>query len=455
MRRVFGFLVLCFAVAFLGAFWIQWDRPPRVDPGGVPAVAGGSTSLRLNVESPGPGLARVRLLARREAQTWTLYEQSFPRSSWRGSAMQSALVETVPNWGALGISDGELHLELWASTYGWHWRGHDRAPLWEGRIVLDTTPPRIELLTTQHNVRLGGVELAIWRQSPDAVQTGVEVGSYFFPAALGYFADPQLALGLFAVPQDLDGSVQPRAVAVDAAGNRSQVNIPVRIQVRRFAERTLAIDDDFLSRKVPEIEAANQLPATGTLLERYLRINRDLRRRNEETLREMTRQTGSMVHWLSAFHRQSNSAPLSSFADRRTYVYRGEEVDRQVHLGFDLASLKASPVEAAQSGTVVFAGNLGIYGNTVVVDHGLGIFTLYGHLRSIEVQVGEPVTRGQRLGLTGETGLAAGDHLHFSVMLRGIHVDPVEWWDGDWIRKHLSAKIALFPVALAEKTSTP
>lgn len=448
MRRAFVGILLVVVVGLGVVTWVQWDPLPLVEPHGVPGVVGHATPLRLTVRSPGPGLSMLRLVARRNGQTWALFEQFFARTSWRGSGVQVFDVEVTPDWAALAIPEGELHLELWVSTYGWHIRGHDRAPAWEGGVRLDTTPPHVELLTTQHNVRLGGVELAIWRAA-DAVESGVEVGGYYFPGVAGYFADPQLLLGLFAIPQDLDTMAQPRVVATDAAGNRSERNIPVRIQARRFAERVLTIDDKFLARKVPEIEAANQLPAQGSLLDRYLRINRELRRENEARIREMTRASDPKPLWLASFHRQSNSAPLSSFADRRTYVYRGEEVDRQVHLGFDLASIAASPVEAAQAGRVVFAGNLGIYGNTVVLDHGLGLFTLYGHLRSLDVAVGQRVERGEKLGLTGETGLAAGDHLHFSVMLWGVHVDPVEWWDGDWIRKHLLAKLEAFPRASA------
>lgn len=447
MHRFFGLLLLVVVIFFGVLVWVQWDRRPLVDPHGVPSVLGGTTPLRLTVKSPGPGLAAARIVARRDGQTWILFEQLFPRSTWRGSGVGTFEIAVTPDWTALGLSEGEFELEVWISTYGWHLRGHDEAPVWTRRVALDTTPPRLELLTTQHNVRLGGVELAIWRQTSDAIESGVEVGQYYFPGVSGYFADPQLVLGLFAIPQDQEPTVQPRVVAADAAGNRAALSIPARVRARRFAERTLTIDDVFLARKVPEIEAANQLPAVGSLLERYLRINRELRHQNEARIKEITRESEATPSWFSPFHRQSNSAPLSSFADRRTYVYRGEEIDRQVHLGFDLASLAASPVEAAQDGKVVFAGNLGIYGNTVVLDHGLGVFTLYGHLRAIDVTVGERVARGQKLGLTGETGLAAGDHLHFSVMLRGIHVDPVEWWDGGWIRNHLLAKLQAFPRA--------
>jgi len=109
--------------------------------------------------------------------------------------------------------------------------------------------------------------------------------------------------------------------------------------------------------------------------------------------------------------------------------------------------LQRAPVEAAQNGIVVFAGDLGIYGNAVIIDHGLGVFSLYGHLSSIVVKSGQAVKMGEHIGQTGDTGLAGGDHLHFSIMLDGTHINPVEWWDGKWIRDHITPALTILPVA--------
>ena len=133
-----------------------------------------------------------------------------------------------------------------------------------------------------------------------------------------------------------------------------------------------------------------------------------------------------------------NTKVFSNFAETRTYVYDGKTVDTQVHFGFDLASTKHSPVPAANAGQVAFTGPLTIYGNTVIVDHGLGLQTLYAHLSSIDVKVGDAITKGQSLGRTGTTGLATGDHLHFEVLVSGVSVTPIEWWDGKWIRDRVN-----------------
>ncbi len=132
---------------------------------------------------------------------------------------------------------------------------------------------------------------------------------------------------------------------------------------------------------------------------------------------------------------------MSRFGDERTYLYDKQKIDTQTHLGYDLASLRHSPVVAANTGKVVLAENLGIYGNCVIIDHGLGLFSLYGHLSSISAQEGGVVKKGEEIGRTGDTGLAGGDHLHFSMMLYGIHVNPIEWWDGKWLKDHIQAKL--------------
>jgi murein DD-endopeptidase MepM/ murein hydrolase activator NlpD len=207
----------------------------------------------------------------------------------------------------------------------------------------------------------------------------------------------------------------------------------VLIAGRSFPERQLPIDDGFLQRKVPEILTKVGKPVPTDLAQGYLTVNRDVRRESEEQLDAITAKSAPVPLWTGVF--------------RRSYVYKGETIDRQTHLGFDLASLKRAPVEATQAGVVTFVGYLGIYGDTVVIDHGLGVASVYGHLSSIGVNLGQQVAAGDVIGQTGETGLAGGDHLHFSIMLRGTHVDPVEWWDAAWLRDHVTAKLASLPAA--------
>jgi murein DD-endopeptidase MepM/ murein hydrolase activator NlpD len=318
--------------------------------------------------------------------------------------------------------------------------------------MVDVTPPTLEVLTSQHVTRLGGAECVVYRVGPDTTASGVQVGADVFPGAAGLFADPSLRAALFAVAPNAPDA-RPVVIAADPARNKRSVPVDAVVRARRFADKTLPITDDFLTRKVPALLQENGLDTSGDLVTGYLRVNRDLRAATEKRVREICRDSNPAPLWEGGFLRLPNSAPLSGFADRRSYVYAGKTIDSQTHLGFDLASLRGAAVPAANTGRVVFTGSLGIYGNTVILDHGLGLFSLYGHLSEIVVTTGARVTRGDTIGKTGDTGLAAGDHLHFSMMVRGIHVDPVEWWDEHWIQDHVLARLAAYPRVVASNGS--
>jgi murein DD-endopeptidase MepM/ murein hydrolase activator NlpD len=180
----------------------------------------------------------------------------------------------------------------------------------------------------------------------------------------------------------------------------------------------------------------------GDLLQNYLAINGELRAQNDARLRALAAESRPEFLWRQEFMQMRNAAVKSDFADKRTYLYDGKPVDYQDHLGFDLASTRAAPIEAANDGVVVLAEYFGIYGNAVVIDHGYGLMSLYGHLSSLAVEVGSEVKRGQEIGRSGATGLAGGDHLHFTMLVHGLPVDPREWWDDHWIHDRLKLKLA-------------
>jgi len=461
MRTFLG-LVFVAAVVALGAlWWLKFDHsPPTVAFANSPQVVGRKTPLDVHITAGSTSLRTVAVRLRptegeKKDQPVELAIENFPSTSWRGSDVGERDLHIETDLVALGVLEGPALLEVFVDTYAWHLLSPPDEPRLILPVTVDLTAPRLEILTSQHNLRLGGVDLAVFRQSPDTVRSGVAVDNYFFPSTTRYFADADVALAFFAAPQNLTGNIRFFVVASDAAGNERRVELPARVKMRKFEERTLDIDDAFLARKVPEIIEATRVTPPGEPVQQYLYINRELRAQNETKIREVTQTSYATPLWNGAFLRQPNAAPLSSFADRRTYKYNGEVIDHQIHLGYDLASLKLSPVVATQSGVVVFADNLGIYGNAVIIDHGLGIFSLYGHLSTMAVKSGDSVTAGQQIGQTGETGLAGGDHLHYSVMLHGVHVDPIEWWDPHWLKDHVTARLDLLPPAVAKAQANP
>ena len=166
---------------------------------------------------------------------------------------------------------------------------------------------------------------------------------------------------------------------------------------------------------------------------------------NHETIAKLSQQSPAQFLWNGPFLQLSNSKVESFFADRRTYVYEGKPVDQQDHVGFDLSVVQHNPIEAANDGKVVIADYFGIYGNAVVIDHGAGLLSLYGHMSEIDVQPGQMVKKKEVLGKSGATGLAAGDHLHFGMFLHGVPVNPTEWWDEHWIHDRILTKLGPVP----------
>ncbi len=205
--------------------------------------------------------------------------------------------------------------------------------------------------------------------------------------------------------------------------------IPLKVKPRKWRHDQLKLSDAFLAKVAATLPVAKP----GDPLGNFLELNRETRRQNHAQVRQICSRSSSQPLWSGPFQRFLGKT-MAGFGDRRTYVYQNKAVDQEVHVGVDLASVVHSPVPAANRGVVVMAEPLGIYGNTVIIDHGLGVFSMYSHLSQIAVKVGDPVEKGTVLGQTGTTGLAGGDHLHFGVALQGEFVDPIEWWDGHWLK---------------------
>jgi murein DD-endopeptidase MepM/ murein hydrolase activator NlpD len=269
------------------------------------------------------------------------------------------------------------------------------------------------------------------------------VGDFFFPSFP--MKDPETRLCVFAYPYNVDPATVPHLVARDDVGNQTLASFNYKVFPKKFHSDTIDLDKTaggkFLENVVPPIMSQTpELQDQGSLIKNFLLINGSLRQEDAQKLVAFSQRTAPKFLWKGPFLRLPGKTE-ASFADYRTYIFGGQTVDHQTHLGFDLAGSEHMPVRAANDGVVVFAGYLGIYGNAVVIDHGCGIQSLYGHLSSIAVKEGDEVKNEQEIGRTGQTGLAGGDHLHFTMLLDGIPVNPVEWWDPHWIHDRIEAKL--------------
>ncbi len=294
-------------------------------------------------------------------------------------------------------------------------------------------PPGVTADSTQHYINQGGSEMVLLTPSGYWTEAGVRVGANIF----GSFPGPGgQQLALFAFPWDTPPGTAPIAFATNG-GSEATAHFWFKIFPKKFRARDLVIDDKFLDKVVNQIEPGG----SGDLLARFLKINGKLRVENNRTLADLRKKTEPKFLWTQSFLQLANSKVESEFADVRSYIYNGKKVDQQVHLGFDLAVSAHTPVVASNDGRVVWAAPLGIYGNCIVVDHGYTLQSIYGHLSEIGVKEGEMVKRGQVMGKSGSTGLAGGDHLHFSMQVGGVQVNPVEWWDEHWIKDHIQNRL--------------
>ena len=308
-------------------------------------------------------------------------------------------------------------------------------------FAIDITPPSIDLIADDRYVNFGGVGVIVYKVSADTATSGVKIGDYFFQGFPGVIpGKPDHYFALFAHPYNLDAGTKASLVATDKAGNTRRMGLVYELKNVKYKKSNIPISENFLQNKVAQL-LTDVSARQGTPKDVFIAVNKKLRKENEDKITEITRKLTPQILWKGAFTQLSNSKVEANFADQRTYIYNNEAIDQAYHVGYDLSVTRNYPVEAANSGTVAFTGELGIYGNTVIIDHGLGLFTLYSHLSSIDVKVGDTIGNRQVIGKTGETGLAAGDHLHYGVYLQGVAILPVEWWDPKWIADNITPKL--------------
>jgi murein DD-endopeptidase MepM/ murein hydrolase activator NlpD len=309
-------------------------------------------------------------------------------------------------------------------------------------------PPTIVPDGRQHYINQGGAELVTLDLGGSWSDAGVRAGQY----SAGTFPMPGEPDGsshrfsLFPFPWDLSPSTIPVAYARNDAGTEVTGTFWVKVFPKRFRESTITLSDKNMGKVVGELDPSG----SGSLVERFVRLNRQTRQQNSQQIYNLRTNTEKKILWSGPFVPFKGTRE-SFFADKRSYVYNGRKVDEQVHLGYDLAQTQSSPVNAANSGRVIYADRMGLYGNCVIIDHGYSLESLYGHLSKILVKVGDSVRKEQQIGVSGATGMAFGEHVHFSMMIAGIQVDPKEWWDEHWIHDRILSKIG----SAAERTAAP
>jgi len=446
--KIWFLLLTCLTIG-LPAVWVVSVRmegtPPVLTVRPETLTIGAEKTIRVSVADENNGLRRLWIGLFKNGREVVLFEKDFPGMNLiRGGEVRESSFDIRVEPSKIGISDGRAMLRLMVTDYSWRRWWHGNQAYREIDVVIDTKPPEIEVLTRVHNLSQGGTGVVIYKVSEPCPESGVSVGDNFFPGHFGHFDDKLTAIAFFALAHDQGKGTRISARAVDRAGNSTEAGFPHHIRRKVFKKDTIRISDRFLTLKMPEFASEISKAAGSSLLAQFLEVNRDLRRANYAKVQSIGTGTEAKLFWKGPFLRLPNSATRAGFADQRKYLYDGKTVDHQVHLGIDLASVAHSPVPAANSGKVAFAGTIGIYGKTVFLDHGFGLFSMYSHLNGIDVQVGQMVVKKDIIGRTGKTGMAGGDHLHFSILVHNTFVNPIEWWDRAWIRNNITTKLKAY-----------
>jgi hypothetical protein len=458
LKKLLFMLVLLCAAGAAGAWlWAGRLDPPSIEIRQPGEYVGQASMLEMVAQAPEGTFSALQVTIEQNGKTFPVF--TFDPATGTGSAEQGDATVTQESPERLYVmrpigKRAIPELEAGAARIV----AHASSPVFYGIRELEATvtrdvqvrlePPRVAVLSTFHFVNHGGSEFVVYRATPEDVQSGVRVGGKEYPGfpakGAGIGGDPALRVAFFALLYDQPSNANIQVFARDPAGNEATTPLDYRVFPKPFRKSRITVDDRFLNRVVPAI--AQNTPdediSTDDVLAGFLTINGELRQKNNQFIRDLAQKTAPEMLFKDAFQQLGNSQVEAGFADARTYVYQGKEVDQQVHLGFDLAATANVPISSAQRGIVVYADFLGIYGNCVIVDHGLGVQSLYAHLSSIDVAPGDRVEKGQPLGRSGMTGLAGGDHLHFTMLVGGEQVSPVDWWSPQWLQDRVLRKIA-------------
>ncbi len=423
-------IVVIVAVVGLGVFFV-WDTTPpvvSVTPQSGPVSA--RMTLVMTLRDPGSGLKNLTVEAVQGNKKTAILAREYPAGT--REVRETFTIAQQP-----GLKDGPFKLNVEVGDRSSFNLGRGNSTALSLDFDYQNKPPAVTVLSIAHNVSRGGAGLVVYTINREVQKQGVVFGDRFFP---GYRQSGDVYACLFPMPYNLPAErFVPKVLAVDRAGNERLTGIYYHLLPKSFRSDRIELKDPFLDKISGEFK--HLFPQAATPLEVFLKANRELRDHDLKILAECAQKSSPTPLWQGDFLRMPNSAPRGAFAQFRSYFYHGKLVDQQTHLGIDLASLPHAKVPAANHGKVVYADDLGIYGQCIVIDHGLGLQSLYGHLSRIDVKVGDEVQKGQIIGATGDTGLAGGDHLHFGVVVSGEQVNPIEWWDGSWIKNNVTDKL--------------
>ncbi len=308
-------------------------------------------------------------------------------------------------------------------------------------VIVDNKRPNVNVVSNSYSITQGGTALVVFQASDENMdELYIQAGGKRFQAQP--YQKERYYASLVAWPFD-QTDFSAKIIAIDKAKNRRSVDIPFYLKPKTYRVSWIKVKDSFLDGKIAELASnCHSDVKLDNKLDKLRAVNETMRLKNEDKIYKISKNISKEIlkRWkVKRFYPLRNGAKVASFGDKRHYYYgeKENEVSQSYHVGYDLASTKMAPIRTSNDGKVVYAEENGIYGNMPMIDHGLGLYSLYGHCSEILVKEGDMVKAGEIIAKTGASGLALGDHLHFGILVQGIAVRPVEWFDARWIQTNI------------------
>lgn len=368
--------------------------------------------------------------------------------------------ETVLGTKILNNGEKNIDLSLDAPKVGMFYKGQDVKIIVEAtdiskwnflngnaiqvtlNIIIDTQRPIANVIANTYAISRGGSSVAIVEVRDENLQDMYITFNDKTRFELTPFYKDGFYIALIAWPMDIEAFEQVSLIATDKANNTTRTKVPLYVREYKYKTDNLEISDDFINNVSTVVLENSRKEIDEDLIRRFLRSNIELRGENISTIKKVTLDAMDVARVnsfeISPFKRLANSKTLAGYGDQRNYFYKGQQIDTQWHLGIDWASVRQAPIHTSNSGKIIYKDYLGIYGNTLMIDHGLGLSSLYAHFSSAMVDIGQSVKANTHIANTGATGAVFGDHLHFGILVQGIEVNPLEWMDRNWIQTRIT-----------------
>ena len=356
-------------------------------------------------------------------------------------AEKSIEIEVKAPRNAFALKDNEITVSIEAVDSSlWNFLKGNNVKK-EFHILIDKRRPNTSILSNSYGIKKGGSALVIFKVKDENLKDiyiQTNSGNIFKPQPFykeGYY------ISLIAWPIT-SSSFDAKIIAKDFAENIKKTHIPLYLKAKKYKVSNIKLSDRFLEGKIADLaEEFEETQGVFDSVEQFKIINEKVRAKNEKLIHDKSsviseEQVDSFK--INKMYPLKNAKVVASFGDHRKYFYKGKKISESYHLGLDLASNAMASIKPQNAGKVVYTEYNGLYGNMPMIDHGLGLYTLYGHCSSINVDTDEEITARSDIANTGKSGYAMGDHLHFGVLVQGVEVRPEEWMDSQWIKLNIT-----------------